>query len=161
MPPHVNRASRLDPMTDLLVRDLTPDDRDAWHPLWRGYQTFYEADIPESTTEVTWARFHDPDEPMRAFGAFLGDRLVGIVHVIQHRSAWTVGDYLYLQDLFVDPDVRGTGAGRALIERVYALADEVGASRVHWLTQETNATAMQLYDRIADRSGFVQYRKLR
>jgi GNAT superfamily N-acetyltransferase len=147
-------------MTRIDVRPLTPEDRDAWHPLWRGYQEFYHADIPETTTEATWSRFHDPAEPMRAFGAFDGGRLLGIVHVIQHRSTWTVGDYLYLQDLFVDPDVRGTGAGRALIERVYALAAEVGASRVHWLTHETNTTAMQLYDRIADRPGFVQYRKL-
>ena len=160
MPSLVNRASRLDPMTDLLVRDLTPDDRDAWQRLWRGYQQFYETDIPDATTDATWARFHDTAEPMRAFGAFLGDRLVGIVHVIQHRSTWTVGDYLYLQDLYVDPDVRGTGAGRALIERVYALADEVGASRVHWLTHETNATARALYDTLADRPGFIQYRKV-
>lgn len=147
-------------MTQLDVRELTPDDRDAWHPLWRGYQAFYEVDLPESTTEVTWARLMDPAEPMWAIGAFAGDRLVGMAHVIRHRSTWTVGDYVYLQDLFVDAAMRGTGAGRALIERVYTLADDLGASRVHWLTHETNTTAMQLYDRIAQRSGFVQYRKL-
>jgi GNAT superfamily N-acetyltransferase len=88
------------------------------------------------------------------------DRLVGLVHYIQHRSCWTVGDYVYLQDLFVDPDVRGTGLGRALIEHVYARAAEAGASRVWWLTHESNAQAMLLYDRIADKSGFVQYRKV-
>jgi GNAT superfamily N-acetyltransferase len=88
------------------------------------------------------------------------DRLVGLVHYIQHRSCWTVGDYVYLQDLFVDPDLRGTGLGRALIEHVYARAAEAGASRVWWLTHESNAQAMLLYDRIADKSGFVQYRKL-
>jgi len=85
---------------------------------------------------------------------------VGLVHYIQHRSCWTVGDYVYLQDLFVDPDVRGTGLGRALIEHVYAQAAETGASRVWWLTHESNAQAMLLYDRIADKSGFVQYRKV-
>jgi GNAT superfamily N-acetyltransferase len=88
------------------------------------------------------------------------DRLVGLVHYIQHRSCWTVGDYVYLQDLFVDPDLRGTGLGRALIEHVYARAAEAGASRVWWLTHESNAQAMLLYDRIADKSGFVQYRKV-
>jgi GNAT superfamily N-acetyltransferase len=88
------------------------------------------------------------------------DRLVGLVHYIQHRSCWTVGDYVYLQDLFVDPDVRDTGLGRALIEHVYARAAETGASRVWWLTHESNAQAMLLYDRIADKSGFVQYRKV-
>ena len=87
-------------------------------------------------------------------------RAIGMVHWIFHRSTWTAGDYCYLQDLYVDADVRGTGAGRALIEHVYAeAAAKPTASRVYWLTHETNANAMQLYDRIADRSGFIQYRK--
>lgn len=142
------------------VRELTPADRAEWEPLWRGYQTFYKTDIPAATTDVTWARFHDAAEPMWAFGAFDGGRMVGIVHAIQHRSCWTVGDYVYLQDLFVDPDVRGTGAGRLLIEKVYDVARTRGASRVHWLTHETNQHAMLLYERIADKSGFIQYRKI-
>jgi GNAT superfamily N-acetyltransferase len=87
-------------------------------------------------------------------------KIVGLVHYIQHRSCWTVGDYVYLQDLFVDTSARGHGAGRALIEFVYAKAEEAGASRVWWLTHETNTDAMLLYDRIAEKSGFLQYRKL-
>ena len=131
-----------------------------WLPLWKGYQRFYKTDIPEATTATTWSRFHEAAEPMHCAVAEEGDKLVGLVHYIQHRSCWTVGDYVYLQDLFVDPDLRGTGLGRALIEHVYARAAEAGASRVWWLTHESNAQAMQLYDRIADKSGFVQYRKV-
>jgi GNAT superfamily N-acetyltransferase len=142
------------------IRELTPADRAAWEPLWQGYLTFYKASVPADVTDVTWSRFHDPAEPMTAFGAFDGDRMVGIVHAILHRSCWTASDYCYLQDLFVEPNVRGTGAGRALIEAAYDHAKAKGANRVHWLTHETNETAMQLYDRIADKSGFVQYRKL-
>ena len=142
------------------TRELTPADRAQWEPLWRGYQTFYKVDIPAAVTDVTWSRFHDPKEPMWAYGAFDGGRMVGIVHAILHRSCWTVEDYCYLQDLFVDPTVRGTGAGRALIEKVYEIAREKGAGRVHWLTHETNSQAMLLYDRIAGKSGFVQYRKI-
>ncbi len=81
------------------------------------------------------------------------------MHWIFHRSTWTAGDYCYLQDLYVAPDVRGAGAGRKLIEHVYAQAAAANCARVYWLTHETNATAIQLYDRIADRSGFIQYRK--
>jgi GNAT superfamily N-acetyltransferase len=147
-------------MADLVVRRLVPDDRAQWEPLWAGYQAFYKVAIAPEVTDVTWSRFHDPAEPMAAFGAFAGERMVGIVHAIIHRSCWTIEDYCYLQDLFVDPDVRGTGAGRALIEAVYAHAKREGAGRVHWLTHETNSEAMLLYDRIADRSGFVQYRKI-
>jgi GNAT superfamily N-acetyltransferase len=142
------------------IRPLKPSDRAEWEPLWRGYQAFYKTDIPASTTDVTWARFHDPAEPMDAFGAFLDGRMIGIVHAIRHRSTWTPGDYCYLQDLFVAPDVRGSGAGRLLIEAVYAYAKAHGCSRVHWLTQGDNAVARQLYDRIASLSGFIQYRQL-
>jgi GNAT superfamily N-acetyltransferase len=65
-----------------------------------------------------------------------------------------------LQDLFVAEEARGKGIGRALIEAVYTAARGTGASRVYWLTQESNATARALYDKIADRSGFIQYRRL-
>ena len=83
-----------------------------------------------------------------------------MVHFIYHRSCWTSGDYVYLQDLYVAEGLRGGGFGRRLIEFVYEHAQTHGGSRVHWLTHETNTEAMKLYDRIGDRSGFVQYRKL-
>lgn len=142
------------------VRPLEAADFETWLPLWRGYQAFYKADIPNETTRVTWNRFLDPKEPMFGALAFDGDKAVGLVHWIYHRSCWTVGDYCYLQDLFVAEGRRGGGLGRTLIEYVYDTAKAAGCSRVHWLTHETNTDAMKLYDRIADRSGFVQYRKL-
>ncbi|WP_342362104.1 GNAT family N-acetyltransferase [Terrarubrum flagellatum] len=144
----------------ITTRILSPADRAQWEPLWKGYLTFYKANVADRVTDITWDRFHDPKEPMWAFGAFDGERMVGIVHMILHRSCWTEDDYCYLQDLFTADDARGKGVGRALIERVYAEAKGRGAGRVHWLTHETNTTAMQLYDRIADKSGFVQYRKI-
>ena len=142
------------------IRPFAEGDFDAWYPLWRGYQTFYKVDIPRETSEVTWQRLLDATEPMHGVFALRDGRPVGIVHYIRHRSCWTTGDYCYLQDLFVEPDLRGVGAGRRLIEHVYAHAREMGCSRVHWLTHETNTDAMLLYDRIADRSGFIQYRKI-
>ena len=111
-------------------------------------------------TSVTWTRLLDPLEPMGGALAWSGDIASGLVHHIQHRSCWTTGDYCYLQDLFVAKGGRGQGVGRALIEHVYTVARTAGCSRVHWLTQESNATAMVLYDSLADRSGFLQYRRL-
>jgi GNAT superfamily N-acetyltransferase len=142
------------------IRMAAPRDYAQWLPLWRGYQAFYEADIADEVTELTWRRFLDPDEPMHCALAEVDGKLVGMVHYIYHRSCWTKGDYCYLQDLFASREARGKGVGRALIEHVYAAALAAGASRVHWLTQESNHTAMQLYDRIAAKSGFLQYRKL-
>ncbi|MCC6246708.1 MAG: GNAT family N-acetyltransferase [Rubrivivax sp.] len=144
------------------IRLAEPRDYEQWLPLWRGYQTFYRVDLGDEVTQRTWARFHDAAEPMHCAVAEdekNGGRLVGLVHYIFHRSCWLLNDSCYLQDLFAAPDVRGTGVGRALIEHVYAKAAAAGSARVWWLTHESNHTAMQLYDRIADKSGFVQYRK--
>jgi GNAT superfamily N-acetyltransferase len=142
------------------VRAIEPTDYASWLPLWRGYQQFYRVDIPLKTTDVTWNRMLDPGEPMHGALAVRDGRAVGMVHYVRHRSCWTVGDYCYLQDLFVTNDARGVGVGRKLIEHVYAAACAAGCSRVHWLTHETNKEAMLLYDRIAERSGFLQYRRI-
>jgi GNAT superfamily N-acetyltransferase len=142
------------------IKPLSPGDHAAWLPLWRGYQSFYKVDIPAAVSDVTWRRLNDPAEPMAGALAWSEAAAVGLVHHIRHRSCWTTADYCYLQDLFVAPEFRGTGLGRRLIEYVYALAREQGLNRVYWLTHETNAEAMRLYDRIAEASGFVQYRHL-
>jgi GNAT superfamily N-acetyltransferase len=142
------------------IRPVSTADHAAWLPLWQGYLDFYQAEIADEVSAITWQRFLDPAEPMHAALAWQDGRAVGLVHFIYHRSCWTVGDYCYLQDLFVADDQRGGGLGRLLIEHVYAQARAAGASRVHWLTQESNSNARQLYERIADRSGFIQYRKL-
>ncbi|MDR7147320.1 GNAT family N-acetyltransferase [Rhizobium sp. BE258] len=142
------------------IRLLEPSDRSQWEPLWKGYQTFYEVVIPPETTELTWARFHAANEPMHAFGAFDDDgKLKGIVHTIFHRSTWLPKWTCYLQDLYVEADQRGLGTGAALIERVADLAREQGAGRLYWMTHESNERARRLYDQIAERSGFIQYRK--
>jgi len=142
------------------VRPLKETDRSAWEPLWAGYQRFYEVEIPAETTDLTWSRFHDPAEPMHALGAFdKRDKLVGIVHVIFHRSTWLPKCSCYLQDLYVDSDQRGLGTGATLIEAVADLARANEAGRLYWMTHETNATARKLYDKLAIASGFIQYRK--
>lgn len=146
--------------TSVTIRPLSAGDHAAWLPLWRAYQSFYRVEIPAEVSAVTWQRLNDRAEPMAGALAWSHATAVGLVHHIRHRSCWTTDDYCYLQDLFVAPEARGMGVGRQLIEYVYARAREQGLNRVYWLTHETNAEAMQLYDRIADRSGFVQYRHL-
>jgi len=144
----------------LAIRPIGSGDREAWLPLWRGYQAFYKVDLATDVPDATWTRLNDPAEPVDGALAWRGAEAIGLVHHIRHRSAWTIGDYCYLQDLFVADGARGLGIGRRLIEHVYAAAQAAGCSRVHWLTHETNTDAMQLYDRIAEKSGFVQYRKI-
>jgi GNAT superfamily N-acetyltransferase len=123
-----------------------------------GLSRFLEGN--REATATNWARLHDPAEPMHVLGAFCAGELVGIVHYVFHRSTWTVGGHCYLQDLFTIEAVRGQGVGRALIESVYDRAQAAGTSGVHWLSHESNETARALYEKVAERSGFIQYRKL-
>ena len=145
--------------TTFAIRPVGKGERAAWEPLWKGYQAFYEVVLADEATDKAWERLHDPAEPMFILGAYVEGKLTGIVHYLFHRSMWTVGNYCYLQDLFVAEEARGLGLGRALIEAVYEAARNVGASRVYWLTQESNKTARALYDKLAERSGLIQYRK--
>ncbi len=143
------------------IRELAKSDFAAWAPLWQGYLTFYESEVPDETTKLSFDRLTAGTDQMGAFVAEGDDgELIGMVHWLRHPSTWVPNDYCYLQDLFVAPHVRGGGVGRALIEAVYARAVDLGCNRVYWLTQETNETAMKLYDRVAEKSGFLQYRKI-
>jgi GNAT superfamily N-acetyltransferase len=141
------------------VRPLAAADKSAWLPLWAGYLQFYQANLPVDVTESTFARLTGADEDMFALVAEQDGRIIGIAHCIVHRSTWARGNYVYLNDLFVSPDVRGSGAGRALIEAIYKRADEIGAERVYWLTHESNATARKLYESLAVNDGFLEYRR--
>ncbi|MNE74354.1 putative acetyltransferase [compost metagenome] len=141
------------------IRKVSAEDHAAWLPLWQAYQRFYQTTIAERVSAVTWQRMLDPAEPINAALAWVDGVAVGMVHWIYHRSCWTVENSCYLQDLIVSPQLRGTGIGRKLIEFVYAQARADGCIKVHWLTHETNATGIQLYERIAERPGFIQFRK--
>ena len=145
------------------VRAAVQDDFAAWKVLWDGYNAFYgragHTALPEEVTRMTWSRFLDADEPMHVMVAERLGTLLGLVHFIFHRSTIQVAPTCYLQDLFTVEEARGTGVGRALINAVYERAISAGSPRVYWLTHETNTVAMQLYDTVAEKSGFLVYRK--
>lgn len=146
-----------------MIRPVARKDFDQWLPLWEGYNAFYgrsgaTALAPE-ITQMTWTRFFDAYEPMHALVAESEGQLVGLTHYLFHRGTTTIEPTCYLQDLFTLEAARGKGVGKALINEVYERASEAGAARVYWQTHETNLTAMKLYDQVAERSGFVVYRK--
>lgn len=145
-------------MTELTIRPLTAADEADWRRLWADYLAFYDTEVPEAVYRSSFDRLLG-DDPRDFSGlvAVLDGRLVGLVHYLFHRHGWKIEDVCYLQDLYADPAVRGRGVGRALIEAVYAAADAAGAPSVYWLTQEFNATARQLYDRVATRTPFIKY----
>ncbi|HEV2708872.1 MAG TPA: GNAT family N-acetyltransferase [Edaphobacter sp.] len=147
----------------VLIRPVQRDDFAPWGLLWDGYNAFYgrnaETALPDEVTNTTWSRFFDADEPMHALVAERAGELLGLAHFLFHRTTISLAPTCYLQDLFTIEAARGKGVGRALIEEVYRQAKYAGSSRVYWQTHETNATAMKLYDQLADKSGFLVYRK--
>jgi GNAT superfamily N-acetyltransferase len=146
-------------MTKITVREARKEDFKQWEPLWDGYTRFYEREPDAAITATLWHRAFDAYEPIHILVAERDGRIVGIVHYLYHRSTSLIAPVCYLQDLFTEQGLRGKGVGRALIEAVYAKAQAAGAARVYWMTHETNVTAMKLYDNIAEKSGFLQYRK--
>jgi GNAT superfamily N-acetyltransferase len=147
----------------VIIRSVEPGDFNAWKVLWDGYNAFYGREGPTALapaiTQTTWNRFFDDDEPVYALVADDGGTLVGLAHYLFHRSTTQIAPTCYLQDLFTARAARGRGVGRALIEAVYQRATAANAGRVYWQTQETNLTAIALYEKMAERSGFIVFRK--
>ncbi len=142
----------------VVIRPIRADDEQDWRRLWRDYLTFYKTERPEEVYATTFARLLSgkPNE-FGGYLAVLDGKPVGLVHYLFHRTCWTIADTCYLQDLYADPEIRGHGIGRKLIQAVYDAADRHGASNVYWLTQEFNTTARQLYDRIGVQTPFIRY----
>jgi len=145
----------------LRIRPINKFDYEAWLPLWNSYNAFYGRHGPTALdltiTEVTWARFLNDHEPVHAFVAEQNGQLIGLVHYIFHRSTTRLTDVCYLQDLYVNKDLRGAGVGRQLIKAVYDAAKTAGSTRVYWQTQDSNTTARTLYNKVANHLGFIVY----
>jgi GNAT superfamily N-acetyltransferase len=141
------------------IRVLRTGDREQWQELWNGYLRFYRQRLPATITATTFARLTDEQQQPYGLVAERDGRLLGFVHYLFHASTWALKDNCYLEDLFVDPQVRGAGVGRALIEAVYAAADRQEAASVYWMTQEFNADGRALYDTLARRTSFIRYER--
>lgn len=142
------------------IRPLKQSDEPEWRRLWTAYLEYYESSVEEIVYQTTFARLIDPENTQQCAALTVQNEIpVGLVHWIYHPHNWKVEDVIYLQDLYADPSVRGSGVGRALIEHVYNVADKGDTPTVYWMTQEFNTTARQLYDRIASKTVFVQYKR--
>jgi GNAT superfamily N-acetyltransferase len=148
----------------VVVRPVAQSDYAQWLPLWDGYNAFYGRSgptaLPQEITAVTWQRFFDAYEPVHALVAESDGVLLGLTHYLFHRSMTSIAPLCYLSDLFTNEAARGRGVGRALISAVYETARAAGSPRVYWQTHETNSVARELYDKVAERPGFIIYRKV-
>jgi GNAT superfamily N-acetyltransferase len=140
------------------IREITPEDEAAWRELWAGYLAFYETSLPDAVTDATWQRIIGDDPTFQAIVAERDGEVIGFANTVLHDFTWSDRPAGLLHDLFVRPEVRGGGVGRALIDHVIAQGRREGWSRVYWLTKEDNVTARRLYDTYAPADGFVRYR---
>ncbi|HSN00790.1 MAG TPA: GNAT family N-acetyltransferase [Rudaea sp.] len=151
-------------MSEIVIREVKIEDFPQWFPLWTGYNEFYGRSgptaLPVEITNTTWQRFFDPAEPVHCLVAESNGQIAGLAHYLFHRSTTQVRPTCYLQDLFTALHSRGAGIGQELITAVFERAKAAGSPRVYWQTHETNTTAMQLYNKVAERSGFIVYRKI-
>lgn len=142
------------------VRPLGSEDAAAWRRLWRGYLDFYDTELPEVIYATAFARLTDPSAAdYHGLVALRDGEPVGLAHFIFHRHGWQIEEVCYLQDLFVAPEARGLGAGRALVGAVFDAADAAGRPNVYWLTQEHNAAARRLYDQVGRATRFIKYQR--
>jgi GNAT superfamily N-acetyltransferase len=143
---------------NVTVRPLAAKDEARWRVLWSGYLDFYKSSVPEAVYASTFARLLGDDaQDFHGMVAEQDGTIVGLVHYLFHRHCWRIENVCYLQDLYAEPAVRGTGIGHKLIEAVYQVADQAGAPAVYWLTQEDNAVGRQLYDRVGQKTDFIKY----
>ncbi len=146
-----------------LIREAVREDFGRWLGLWEAYNAFYgrtgPTALPAHTTQTTWARFFDPQEPMHALVAELKGEVVGLAHYLFHRSTTSAAPVCYLRDLYTSPTVRGRGVATQMIDRVCAEARGAGSPDIYWQTHESNHVARRLYDALARRSGFIVYQK--
>lgn len=148
-------------MSEIEIRALQREDKPGWSELWTAYLAFYETSRPQEIYDLYFERLlGDDPQDYSCLIAFRDGQPAGIAHYLFHRHGWSAENVCYLQDLYVAPETRGTGLGRKLIEAVYAAADDAGAPSVYWLTQDFNATARQLYDRVGQKTPFIKYSRV-
>ena len=147
-------------MSEVSIRPLRISDKLQWADLWTAYLTFYEIALPAEIYDSSFERMlgDDPQD----FSGLVAEKdgvLIGLTHFVFHRHGWKIENVCYLQDLYVSPQARGTGCGRKLIEAVYAVADAKGSPNVYWMTQDNNAAARHLYDRVGTLTNFIKYQR--
>ncbi|HEI8865333.1 TPA: GNAT family N-acetyltransferase [Serratia odorifera] len=141
------------------IRRVHHDDRAQWLALWQGYLHFYRAEITDAVSEETFFRLTREEQVYGLVAQDRDGRLLGLMNLIFHPSTWSSQGYCYIEDLYVSPSARGQKVSEQLFEQAYRLADRHQCGRVYWMTQEYNAPARSLYDKVGNRSSFVVYNR--
>lgn len=147
-------------MATVEVREAEVADWLAWHRMWLANCEHFGASLSVAENRELWRRIMDPEHPVSALvsgGSDTESRLVGFAHYVLHPHTFSDRMVCYLEDLWVDASVRGTGVGRRLIDALIARGRDRGWRRIYWHTEADNAAARVLYDRVAQLTDYVRY----
>ena len=141
---------------EILIRPINQQDKSRWLELFKAYIEFYKSKLSDAQYELTWQRINS-DFNMHGLLAEVDGHIVGLAHYIFRPDTWEIEDFCYLEDLYVDPQARKVGIGRALIKAVEEIAVAKGSKRLYWTTAPDNSVARSLYEKLAV-SDRVQYK---
>ncbi len=141
----------------LTIRPLAAADRDAWERLFTAYAEFYGVPQTPAMRETVWGWLHDPMHGSSGLVAEQDGTVIGITHFRPFVSTLRAITNGFLDDLFVDPAARGSGAAQALIEGVADVGRSKGWGTIRWITADDNYRARGVYDRLAARTPWVTY----
>lgn len=142
----------------LTVGAATEKDRAGWEALWRAFCTHFDTDLSPAVNDGLWQRITDPAQPINCLLAFDAQgQPVGLTHYVLHLHTWSLRTICYLEDLYVAPVARGSGAAPRMIAALKQMGERQGWRRIYWHTHEDNYRARSLYDRIARRTDYVRY----
>ena len=141
------------------IRDIHEADRTSWHRLFADYGMFYNSDFSEAVRDGVWAWLMDAEADVCAVVAVDAGEVIGFAHYRQLPDTFTASCEWYLDDLYVRPESRGSGAATALIDAVSERAASDGGGTLRWITAADNSAARSVYDRVATRTSWVTYEK--
>jgi len=144
---------------EIAVRDVREGDHGAWRQLFADYGGFYETTLDDPVLDGVWAWLMDAESAVCAVVATSGGSVVGFAHYRELPDTFTAGASWVLDDLYVHPEHRSSGAATALIDAVAERAASDGGGTLRWITALDNTTAQSVYAKVATRTTWVTYER--
>lgn len=154
----ITHDMREPPVASISIGRARPEHRGAWDALYKAYAAFYKVEQTQEMRDRVWSWIHDEAEEVECFLAFdEGGTPVGLAHYREFARPLRAARGGFLDDLFVDPNLRGSGAAQALIGAIAAEGRERGWTVIRWITRDDNYRARAAYDRLATRTDWLTY----
>jgi GNAT superfamily N-acetyltransferase len=135
-----------------------PEHKPAWRRLYQGYADFYRVPMTDEIADRLWTWLNNPGHAMEARLALdENGEPIGLAHFRNFPRPLAAAYAGFLDDLFVAPEARGSGAVHALLAEIRRIGRERGWTTIRWLTADDNYRARTVYDRVGERTMWITY----